>query len=44
MEEEIKTKRKKRGNGFMTRLIAGILAILMVAGIASTVIFYILMG
>lgn len=41
--EENKTKHKKRGREFMTRLIAGILAILMVAGIASTVVFYIFM-
>ena len=41
--EENSTKRKKRGREFFTRLIAGILAVLMVAGVASTVIFYILM-
>ena len=41
--EENKTKRKKRGSEFVTRVVATILAILMVVGVASTVIFYIFM-
>ena len=43
MEQENKTKHKKRGSQFVTRLIATILAVLMVAGVASTLIFYLLM-
>ena len=40
--EENKTKNKKRGAEFFTRLIAGILAVLMVAGIFLTVVFYLI--
>ena len=44
MNEEIKKEKKRRNRGkIMTRIMAGILAIIMIAGIASTVIFYILM-
>ncbi|MCI9063449.1 MAG: hypothetical protein HFJ17_02450 [Clostridia bacterium] len=41
-KEKEKKKMKNRGADFFVRLMAGILAIMMVAGIASTVIFYIL--
>ena len=40
--EENKQKNKKRGAEFFTRLIAGILAILMVAGTIFTVVFYLI--
>ena len=41
-EKENKEKRKRNKGEIMTKIMAGILAIMMVAGIASTVVFYIL--
>ena len=41
-EKENKEKRKRNKGEIMTKIMAGILAIMMVAGIASTVVFYLL--